>query len=154
LIVYPGLRPSHACQCWVDLCLRAAGYDCTGATRGSSINQQRRIGAVLGQPGSNSFLAAPRRQTANTFYAEAFQSARRIATHSSAAPPPQSGFVQLLSLRDPPAHFSLAPIFLAAGPRKESIARNDFTQQIAEKSRNWPFVGRKVALMTFSPGSL
>ena len=38
-----------------------------------------------------------------------------------AAPPPQSGFVQLVSCAIPRA-LSLAPVFVAAGPRKETSA--------------------------------
>jgi hypothetical protein len=97
-----------------------ADYECTGTTR-SSINQERRIGPLLARPSSNSFLAAPRHQTANTLYAKAFQSTRLINAHSSAAPPPQSGFVQPISSRDPPEHFRSRPSSLLRDRAKKSL---------------------------------
>jgi hypothetical protein len=95
--------------------------------RGSSINQERRTGPLLGRPRSNSCLAAPRRYSANTFYAQALQSTRRINAHSSAAPPPQSGFVQPVSLRDPPSTFAHACLrCCGTAQRNLCLVRNSY----------------------------
>ena len=89
--------------------------------RGSSINQECHTDPLLGRRSSNSFPAAPRHQSTNTFSVQALQSTRRINPHSSAAPPPQSGFVQPVSLRDPPAHCRLRPSLLLRDRAKKPL---------------------------------
>jgi hypothetical protein len=69
-----------------------------------------------------------------------FQSTRLINAHSSAAPPPQSGFVQPISLRDPPTHFRSRPSsLLGTAQRNLCIACNNLFQP-TRGSRNKPGV--------------
>jgi hypothetical protein len=95
---------------------------CYAATQGSAINQQRRTGPRLGRPTSNSRRAAPRHQRSNTVYiprpfnlpAESMPIARR--------PHPRRAASFNWFLCAIPRASSLAPVFVAAGPRKETSA--------------------------------